>query len=222
MSVEAIVNQQNLSSDKTQVFKGDTLGRDQFLTLLIAQLKNQDPLNPMESTDFTAQLAQYSSLEQLFKVNTNLEGIHTSVDNQTKGNPIDYIGKIIKADDNTIAVKDDEALTSSFVLNEKADVTVVIYDSEGREVRTYYKGWMEAGEHNVEWDARSNSGTQVPDGNYQYDIFAQSSSGEFIEVGTFSEGEVTGVTNQYDIPYLLLGNKQIAASSVIEIKQKEE
>ena len=59
----------------TTIVQQDPLGRDAFLTMLVAQLQNQDPLNPMEGSDFSAQLAQFSSLEQLFKVNDNLENI---------------------------------------------------------------------------------------------------------------------------------------------------
>jgi len=65
------------------------LGRDQFLTLLVAQLKNQDPLNPMESADFTAQLAQFSSLEQLFGMNESLDAIQEAVAAQESGDVLD-------------------------------------------------------------------------------------------------------------------------------------
>ena len=72
------------------------LGREQFLTLLIAQLRNQDPLNPLESADFTAQLAQFSSLEQLFGMNETLTGIQDTLGAQETSNVLDYIGKSVK------------------------------------------------------------------------------------------------------------------------------
>ena len=80
----------------------DELGRDQFLTLLVAQLQHQDPLNPLDGTDFTAQLAQFSSLEQLFAVNENLTGIQEAFSLQGNGDLLDFIGKTVKAEDNTI------------------------------------------------------------------------------------------------------------------------
>ena len=71
---------------------GDSLGRNDFLTLLVTQLQNQDPLNPMESQDFTAQMAQFSSLEQLFDVNASLANIHEAIAANEKENALDYVG----------------------------------------------------------------------------------------------------------------------------------
>ena len=80
------------TQDTTSTKKEDPLGRDVFLKMLVAQMENQDPLNPMEGTDFSAQLAQFSSLEQLFNVNDTLEDLAASMKSTGQENVLDYIG----------------------------------------------------------------------------------------------------------------------------------
>ena len=199
----------------------EVVGKDDFLTLLVAQMKNQDPLNPMQTTEFTSQLAQFTSLEQLFTVNSNLEGIQGKITEQSNGNPIDYIGKEIKADDNAIEVKKGELISGSFVLENGADVGVVVYDKDGNEVRSFHEGWMQPGEYDMEWNLRDNKGYVVDDGIYSFDIFALDGAGEYVPVEIFTTGKVTGVTNEYGLPYLMVGNKIVSASNVVKVYEKE-
>ena len=80
---------QSYEKDKTE--KEDTLGMDAFLTMLVAQLQNQDPLNPMEGSDFSAQLAQFSQLEQLINLNGTMESLGTSFGQNSEGDVLGYI-----------------------------------------------------------------------------------------------------------------------------------
>ncbi len=76
----------------------DALGRDVFLTMLVAQFQNQDPLNPMDGTDFSAQLAQFSQLEQLIGLNEAMDGLSGVLGNDSQDNVLDYIGKTVVGD----------------------------------------------------------------------------------------------------------------------------
>jgi len=208
--------------DNSETKDKAVVGKDDFLTLLVAQMKNQDPLNPMQTTEFTSQLAQFTSLEQLVEVNSNLGGIQGSIEKQNNGNPIDYIGKTVKADSNTMEVKDGVLSSGSFVLENGADVGVVVYDKDGNEVRSLHQGKMQAGEYQVNWNLRDNDGKVVDDGIYSFDIFAIDEYGEYIPVEIFTEGKVSGVTNEYDSPYLMVGNKLIPTSKVLKVYDSEE
>jgi len=148
----------------------DALGRDQFLTLLVAQLKHQDPLNPLDGTDFTAQLAQFSSLEQQFAMNENLEAIQDSLMAQESGNVLDYIGKTVKTNGNVIFAKDGNPDSGAYTLEEPADVTIRIYDDQGLGVRRIYAGWQDAGEHSMGWDGRNDAGEGMAPGIYFYRV----------------------------------------------------
>ena len=196
------------------------LGKNDFLTLLIAQLKYQDPLSPLDSTAFTSQLAQFNSLEQLFGVNDNLIGILEMLKNQDKENLLELIGKTVKASDNTILIDDGSIVSGSYSLEDAADVTISIYDSNGYEIRRLQPGRQDAGEHDVAWDGRDNSGETVEDGIYTFEVTARDEAGNYVAVNTFISGEVTGVTYQYGIPYLMIGDILISTNNtIIEITE---
>jgi len=191
------------------------LGKNEFLTLLLAQLRYQDPLSPMESTEFTAQLTQFNSLEQLFGVNENLAGIQEMLYNQDKENLLELIGKTVKANDNTILIDDGRVVSGSYTFEEAADVTISIYNSDGFEVRRSYLGWQDAGEYDVAWDGRDDSGEAVEDGIYTFEVTARNEAGNYVDTNTHISGEVTGVTYQYGIPYLMIGDILISTDNTI-------
>lgn len=197
----------------------DALGRDQFLTLLVAQLKHQDPLNPLDSTDFTAQLAQFSSLEQQFAMNENLEAIQASLSAQESGNVLDYIGKTVKTDGNAIFSKDGHPDSGAYTLEDRADVTIHIYDSQGLEVRRLYAGWQDMGEHDIGWDGRNDAGDPVGDGIYTFEIEAADEEGFMVSYGAYLTGEVTGVIYEGGMAYLMIGDKVVAPENIVEVRK---
>ena len=192
------------------------MNQEDFLTLLIEQLKNQDPLNPLDPTEFTAQLAQFSSLEQLFAMNDSLSTIAETLYSQGQDDIIQLIGKTIKAKDNTILIEDDTAsLGSSYILEAGADVTITVYDSNGSEVRILNQGWQDAGEHDVSWDGRDNTGEMVEEGTYTFEVTAKDADGNGVAVTSCITGEVTGVTYAYGIPYLMIGDRLVSTDHTI-------
>jgi flagellar basal-body rod modification protein FlgD len=216
---EVIASNRNVdTTPKTEAEEAAEMNKQQFLTLLVAQLQNQDPLNPMESTEFTTQLAQFSSLEQMIDVNKNLLEIKEAVSGTDKGDPIAYIGKFVKADDNTIVLKGDETISGQYSLEDGANVTISIYNQAGKEIRTINAGWKDPGEYTINWDGKNNLGRDVAEGDYTFAVFGQNLIGNYVTVDTFSTGEVTGVTHALGIPYLLLGDKKVALSNVVDVK----
>lgn len=199
----------------------DKTGMNQFLTMLVAQLQNQDPLNPMDGTDFTAQLAQFTSLEQQFQMNDNLASIQAALAAGEKGTVIDYIGKTVKTTNNTILTEDGQADSGVYTLSDRADVTIHIYNDQGVEVRKVYKGWQDADEYEVSWDGRDNSGDPVSDGTYTFDIEAKDEQGLFVSYNAYTTGEVTGVTYKTGIPYLMVGDRVVSPSSIVEVTKTE-
>ena len=126
------------------------LGKDDFLNLLITQLQNQDPLNPTDSTEFTAQLAQFSSLEQLSNVNDNLEQLQDFQASINNSQAVTLIGKEITAKGNFLSLTADKQVGCDFSLEENAAVVVVsIYDSTGEFVKSFQSENLKAGEHEL-------------------------------------------------------------------------
>lgn len=224
MSIEGVIAGYGGSSVSTENMPTDKntqgLGMNQFLTLLIAQLEHQDPLNPIDSAAFTAQLAQFTSVEQQYAMNKNLEDIKETLSSQgAKQDLLGFIGKTIQADDNTMLIKNGDVLSGSFGLEETGDAIVNVYDSNGLMVRTLYFKDLGEGEHEVNWDGRDDNGDLLTDGTYHLEVTARNEYGRYIPANTHITGEVTGVTYQYGSPYLMIGDRLVSESTVVEVSQ---
>lgn len=206
------------ASSVKPVNKGE-LGRDQFLKLLITQLKHQDPLNPMESVEFTSQLAQFSSLEQLFSVGDSLQAIKTSLQLQEGDQMVHYIGKKVLSKGDTLAVQAGQADPARFRLADEAEVTVSIYNPAGALMRTLPMGWQKKGDCTVPWDGKDTWGKAVPDGDYFFQVQATGAAGLSVASQTYVAGEVTGVRHENGKTYLLLGTRQILPERILEVSQ---
>ncbi|MBN2122745.1 MAG: flagellar hook assembly protein FlgD [Deltaproteobacteria bacterium] len=195
----------------------DSLLMDDFLTIFLAQLQYQDPLDPMESSDMTAQLAQISMVEQQVDTNEILETISGLLAEQQTGNLLGYIGKEITIEGNVMTLQEGEILGGTYYLEEASDVEIVIYDSSGNEVSRLYPGELDEGEHEVEWDGRDSHGNAVEDGAYVYEVLATNSAGEDTAVQTTYTGIVTGVSYANDKRYLMVGDGLIDPDTVLMV-----
>jgi flagellar basal-body rod modification protein FlgD len=225
MSIEALNTgyiTSSASNENTSSSSGtDELGKDEFLKLFIAQIQYQDPLNPLDSAEFTAQLAQFSSVEQLYGMNSKLGNIEETMNNQSEQRDnLGYIGKTVKADDNTMHVDNGTVQSGSYTLDGSGYVTIDVYDSDGIIVRTFYKGWEDKGEHDVSWDGRDDAGAIAGDGSYTFEVTARDEDGFYVPSNTYISGEVTGITYQDGQPYLMIGDRIINDNNnIIEVTQ---
>ena len=196
----------------------DALGREDFLTLLVEQLKHQDPMNPMQSVEFTGQLAQFSSLEQLFGLNKTLTTIQTAIAAQGGENELDYIGKTVLATNDTLSVTDGNVDAGAYNLGGTADVRIYVYDQWDSLVRTMDVGTKAAGEHTLQWDGRDNKGSLVADGNYHFELDARNGNGLSVPYTSYLSGQVTGVTYKGDTAYLTVGGQTITPEQISEVR----
>jgi flagellar basal-body rod modification protein FlgD len=217
MSVTAVENVSS-SVNTTSSSGSNILGKDDFLNLLVTQLRHQDPLSPMESAEFTSQLAQFSSLEQMSNVNTNLEVLQLYQASINNSQAVGFIGKTIKALGNTIGVADSVADQIHFELDKDAsDVIVQIYNSGNKLIKTIKPGGLNAGEQNVTWDGTDNDNNKVPDGTYTFKVIATGTDQKPVSVKTIITALVSGVAFKDNITYLLAGNQEIPIGSVFEV-----
>ena len=139
---------------------------DQFLTLLTAQLRYQDPLSPMESTEFTSQLVQFASVEQSIRINDQLETLIEMQRNDDSATALGYIGHTVEVPGNVVTLKGGHA-EIAYILDENARTTAIsILDSAGQLVLAA-NGETVAGKHHFVWNGTSNTGVQLPDGEYR-------------------------------------------------------
>ena len=211
----------NLSSgyvDRTAANKekSNELGRDEFMTLLVAQLQNQDPLNPADSTDFSSQLAQYSQLEQLMNMNQSMTALSNALTGNSKSDGVDYIGKEVTGNIDSIDVSSGEVTKGFYNLKSAADVIVDIFDADGKQVKRLYEGQKSSGGQILSWDGTDNALTDVADGRYTYVVRADYGSG-YEEITTSVTGTVDGVTYNNDIPYLIVQGVLVAVEDVTSV-----
>ncbi|MDY6851403.1 MAG: flagellar hook capping FlgD N-terminal domain-containing protein [Thermodesulfobacteriota bacterium] len=194
------------------------MDRDAFLKLLLTQLQNQDPLNPMEGTEFTSQLAQFTSLEQLYNLNDSFATVSSTIQASNDFQAISLVGKTIKALGTAMYVSEGDPTNGIFQINEPTVSTVVnIYDDIGKKIRVLDLGALPAGNHNIDWDGLDANGTQVADGKYDFEILALDAENQAIEVSSRVEGKITGVTFETGAPVLLMNGLAISLADIYEI-----
>ena len=210
------------STESSQATSDNELGKDAFLTMLVAQMENQDPLNPMEGTEFTAQLAQYSSLEQLYNVNDNLISINEGQTDASNYSALDFMGKEIYVDGNELTLEQGGTASGGFTIESAANCTVNILDANEQLVRSLLLEDLDAGTHGFDWDGLAANGEAVADGTYTFKVKAVGEDGKTLSVDTYSSGTVDRVSLEDDTPMLYVGDKSIAVSDVIEIRNSTE
>ena len=194
--------------------------KNQFLQLLVAQMRNQDPLNPVDNKDFTAQMAQFSSLEQLMGVNDQLKLMLSASNSATSAQAVSLIGKDVTASGHNVHVNNGEASAISFELPRGASaVTINIEDSQGNVVRTIENGAMNGGSNVVEWDGKDQYGTPLTNGLYSYSVSATDVNGEELEASTYSTGTVTGVSFENNVAYIHIGDLKFMLSEIMQVNE---
>jgi len=149
---------------------GSVLGKDEFLKLLVTQLQNQDPLNPSDPTEFTAQLAQFSSLEQLFSVNESLERMSRSNQELERLSAFSLIGRQVEVAGPDFHF-DGNPVEFGYVLDTPATaVNVRVLDNHGQVVAVLPHAEGEAGPHYYGWDGTGVSGQPLAPGNYSLQV----------------------------------------------------
>jgi flagellar basal-body rod modification protein FlgD len=196
------------------------LGKDDFLTLLITQLQNQDPLDPTDSVEYTAQLAQFSSLEQLSNVNQNLEYLQMYQASINNAQAVSFIGKAVTALGNDIQISEGSAEACEFHLAADASgVTINIYNEAGDLVKTIEEGSMDGGRQSVQWDGTDQNGNPMTDGDYTFEVMAVDADELEVEAITYSTGIVSGVSFSEGTTYFMVDDQEIPIADIIEVNE---
>ncbi|XTZ36919.1 flagellar hook assembly protein FlgD [Salmonella enterica] len=188
-----------------------------FLTLLVAQLKNQDPTNPLENNELTSQLAQISTLSGIEKLNTTLGSISGQIDSSQSLQASTLIGHGVMIPGQTILVGSDTSTPFGVELAQAADkVTATITNSDGVVVRTINIGALSSGVHTFSWDNTLTDGTSAPDGSYTVSIAASNGSTQLV-AQPLQFALVQGVTRTDDGNELDLGT--YGTTTLDEVRQ---
>lgn len=203
------------AGSETSALKRAEMAKDDFLKMLIVQLKHQDPLNPMDGTEFTAQLAQFSSLEQLANLNGQIESMNARQARMDNIGSVGLIGKSVLTEGNSI-VADGGTVEISYRLKDAIESGVLeIYRSDGAVVDTIELGGRSPGEYTHHWDSSG-----IGEGNYSFRLTAENEYGGYAAWTPLIMGVVTGVTFRDDGVYLAVNGDEIALASIKVVKQE--
>ncbi|MBN9887133.1 flagellar hook assembly protein FlgD [Salipiger abyssi] len=188
-----------------------------FITLLTAQIQNQDPLEPMDSTTFISQLAQLSQVEQSVATNSNLEGIASQLSSMSAITGLSLIGRTVVAPTDQIALEGGSAV-AGYRLGAEADRAVLtIQAADGTVLRSYDDVPLTPGTlHEVTWDGMDYEGLPLPEGQYVMVLEAFDSKGKAIASQTYASSEVQSMTYENGLATLRLANNDTVLAGMIE------
>lgn len=206
-------------SKKVRAVGSDKMDKDAFMKLMLAQMKNQDPTNPLKSHEMAAQLAQFSSLEQLQNVNTTLDDIKKGQKPSETFQALNFIGKSVAGDSAKIVrVKGDTNHDFNFVLPEDAkEININVKNDLGESVRKIRLNDFKKGENSFNWNGKDERDLVARVGEYTFDIEAKDALGKKLHVKTDFDGVITGVNYTPEGPILLVGNQTVKLKDVKKI-----
>lgn len=198
------------------------LGKDQFVELLMSQMTNQDPTSPMDSQDFVAQLAQFATVELMTTQASQLDSLilAQAANNQTA--VASLVGSEVSFASDKVTIKGDSGANIAAELSEEASsVTVTIKDEDGNTVRTMQLGAQSAGDLDVQWDGLDDDGNPVTDGDYTVSVTANDKDGNAVDTAVRQSGHVDGISFENGYPELLIGDRRVSLSDVIDIRESD-
>ena len=220
---------------------GVNLGRDEFLQLLVAQLRNQDPTSPQSGHEFAAQLAQFSSVEQLTNINGamsaqlaqfnalagGINGLRAGQINMTDqlSGRIDLqaatalIGQSVEVSDGSAAWDGQTRVPVAVRLAGAAqEVTLTVRDADGEVVRTIRTGALGEGDHTLAWDGALEDGSPAEPGDYTVEVAAVGPEGQPVAATPLATGTVDRLTVEADGVYLWIGDRRVPFSALLSVR----
>lgn len=209
------------AKDKTPKSKNTALsglGKDAFLKLLMTQMQYQDPMSPMDNKDFIAQMAQFSSLEQMKNMNTSLNNFIKTETSSAKLNALTLIGKDVKVNKQYFEIKNgatDDKL--KYDVQIPGNVTINVYDANGNTVRTIKEGKMNPGEQSFYWDGKDDNGKTVKDGKYYLEIVDKTDDSNMAYLTPSIFGKVSSVSFKNGQVAIYVGKDKYSLDDILEV-----
>lgn len=206
-------------SKKTRTVGNDKLDKDAFFKLMLAQMKNQDPMNPMQSHEMAAQLASFTSLEQMQNMNKTLTEISNAQKPTEQFQVLQFLGKSVAGDSSKIyRAKGDKDHDLLFDLPMNAKETEIkLKNADGEVVKTYNLNNLKQGSNRITWNGMDDKGTVLPEGEYQFTVEAKNEQDKKVAIKTDFEGVISGVNYTKEGPVLMVGNQSVRLRDVKKI-----
>jgi flagellar basal-body rod modification protein FlgD len=190
-----------------------------FLTLLTTQLQNQDPLSPMDSTQFTQQLVEYSQVEQQINTNTNLQSLISLQQAGAGAASVGYLGKEVTVTNGSGALTNGSATWNYTLAANASSTTLTVTNSSGQTVYST-SGSTSSGSNTFTWNGEDNNGDQLPDGTYTLAVTATDGNGNAVTTNVTSTGTVSEINLSGTSPQLMIGSMSVPLTAVSLIQNQ--
>jgi flagellar basal-body rod modification protein FlgD len=218
MAITATTAAVDTAAGAAAMKKATGMNKDDFLKLFIAQLQHQDPLNPMDGTEFIGQLAQLTQVEQAYNTNTNLQSLITAQNSNNTLSAVSFLGTTATAKGSEVELAAGRTPEILFKLSSKAaDVSVDITDTAGNVVRTLSVGAGTQGLNSTTWDGLGNAGQPLSTGVYGFNVRAVT-NGTKIDSVPLVKGKVDGVSLDGTTPVISMGGISVPITDIISVK----
>lgn len=193
------------------------MDKESFLKLLVAQISNQDPLAPQESEQYMQQLTQFSTLEQMMNLNEGVENLAVGQLSNNNQEALRFVGREVVARGDQITLEGNDQVPIRYQTEASAEtVTITVYDAAGEAVKQVEVP-ADRGSGTFQWDGTDDDGTPLPNGRYTVAIEAADAEGNPLTADTFLRGQVTGVRFDNGYPELMIGDRRMRLSDIIEV-----
>ena len=195
---------------------GKELGKQDFLNLLMTQMANQDPLDPMDSEGMMRQLASLGTVEQLQNLNNQTARMMEVQQHIARSTAGSLLGKDVEVGAREIPLINGETIPVTYKLEGSADrVMLLVQDSNGEMIREINLESRAQGSHEFAWDGRDNDGDLMPNGNYSYNVFARTDGGEEVGVTLTKSGQVSMVRFEGNNPMVQINGEWVQANDIV-------
>lgn len=215
MSVDAISESYAAAASTGTVGTTEAAKMD-FMELLVAQIRNQDPLQPMDNTEFTSQLTQFTMLEELESMNGKLEDsllMGQSINNTAM---LGLVGHSVTVEGNRVEVEAGQASENMVAASGAGTARIEVTDETGHVVATYLKD-VEAGLNDVSWDGYLADGTAAGDGTYTITVTVADAAGDEVPFTTLMTGPVQGLRYENNLPVVMVGGLEFYVSEIYQV-----
>lgn len=191
---------------------------NRFLNLLVTQLQNQDPLDPMDANEFTSQLVQFASVEQQIYQNANLEKLLAATENRQVAAMVNYLGRVAEVSGNMLPLEEGTA-RATYTLSERvAATTLAVKDATGQVVFVA-PGESGSGQHRFTWNGKDTSGRALPEGTYSLEVSAKRRDGTSADVAQTAFGRISGAAVEDGQVMLFMGALAVPMDDVLSIQE---
>ena len=191
---------------------------NRFLTLLTTQLQYQDPLDPMDATEFTSQLVQFASVEQQIYQNSNLEKLLNLEETSQLASMVDFIDRVVEVEGQGLVMENSAAKFTYNIPSGTSNSKITISYASGLQVLTL-DGETELGVHSYEWDGKGNGGQQLPDGLYHVQVTAFDAKDNILDVLHTTFGRVTGAGVINGDTTLFMGPLRSSLQDILSVEE---